>query len=77
MTKAEQEQVNEYNWSQVPTYEGGRRSKRLATTEGGAKHEPPEEDVNMYDCFMTAKRTKRWSQNQVRHQLEAVLSSKR
>ena len=51
LTDAEQEQVNEYNWSRVPTYEGGRRSKRLATSEGGAKHEPPEEDINMYDCF--------------------------
>ena len=43
--------MSEYNWSQVPTYEGVRKSKRLATSKGGAKHEPPEEDVNMYDCF--------------------------
>ena len=43
--------MNEYNWSQVPTYEGGWRSKRLATSESGARHEPPEEEVNMYDCF--------------------------
>ena len=32
-------------------YEGGRRSKRLATSKAGAKHKPPEEDVNMYECF--------------------------
>ena len=51
MTKAKQKRVNEYNWSRVPTYKGGRRSKRLATSKGGAKHEPPEEDINMYDCF--------------------------
>ena len=51
LTEAEQERVNEYKWSQVPTYEGGRKSKRLATSKGDAKHEPPEEDINMYDCF--------------------------
>ena len=42
--------MNEYRWSRVPTYEGGRKSKRSATSKGGAKQEPPEED-NMYDCF--------------------------
>ena len=51
LTKAEQERVNEYNWSQVPTYEGGRSCKRLATSKGGNKHEPPEQDENMYDCL--------------------------
>ena len=42
LTEAEQERVNEYNWSQVLTYESGQRSKRLATYEGVTKHEPPE-----------------------------------
>ena len=43
--------MDEFNWSRVPTYEGGWRSTRLATSEGGTKHEPLEEDVNMYDCL--------------------------
>ena len=37
LTNAEQEQTNEFKWSQVPTYEGGRESKRVATSEGGNK----------------------------------------
>ena len=49
LTEAKQERVDEYNWSRVPTYEGGRRSKRVATSEGGTKYKPPEHDVNMYE----------------------------
>ena len=51
LTKAEQEQVDEYKWSQVPTYEGDRGSERVATSEGGNKHEPPVQDNNFYECL--------------------------
>ena len=51
LTKAEQERIDEYKWSRVPTYEGGRKSRRVATSEGGAKQEQPEEEENFYDCL--------------------------
>ena len=51
LTKAEQERTNEFKWSRVPTYEGGRESKRVATSEGGKKSEPPEQEENFYDCL--------------------------
>ena len=51
LTKAEQERTNEFKWSRVPTYEGGRESKRVATSEGGKKNEPPEQEENFYDCL--------------------------
>ena len=51
LTKAEQERVNEYKWSQVPTYEGDRGSKRVATSEGGNKAKQEEPEKNFYDCL--------------------------
>ena len=55
LTEAEQERVNEFRWCRVPTYEGGRNNKRVATSEGGKKHESPEQEDelsdNFYDCL--------------------------
>ena len=51
LTKDEQERINEYKWRQVPTYEGGRKSKRVATSEGGAKQEQTDQEENFYDCL--------------------------
>ena len=51
LTKAEQEQVNKFKWSRVPTYEGDCGRKRVAISEGGNKPEPPEEEEIFYDCM--------------------------
>ena len=51
MTKAEQERTNEFKWSQVPTYKGGQESKKLATSKGGKKNKPSEQEENFYDCL--------------------------
>ena len=51
MTKAEQERIDKYKWSQVPTYEGGRKSRRVATSKGGAKQEQTEKEENFHDCL--------------------------
>ena len=51
MTKAEQERIDEYKWRQVPTYEGGRKNRKAATSEGSAKQEQNEQEENFYDCL--------------------------
>ena len=51
MTKAEQERIDKYKWRQVPTYEGGWKSRKVATSEGGAKQEQTEQEENFYDCL--------------------------
>ena len=51
LTKVEQERVNEYEWSRVPTYEGDSRNDGVATSEGGKEHQPATQEDNYYDCL--------------------------
>ena len=51
LTEAEQERVNEFRWCRVPTYEGGRNNKRVATSEGGKKHESLDLEDELSDNF--------------------------